>query len=178
MRYSASEAMVRELVAEESPERRRDLADAVIGHLVRHSVVEETIVYPVMRSHLPDGDAAVDHDKQEHRRLETIMKEMEAGETVVPEFFELVGRLQAVLADHIEDEEGSQLPQLRASLDDDLLAGMGRAAAALKLVAPTRPHPEAPKTPLFHLTVGPGIGLVDRLKDALSSKTRTYTGAH
>ena len=40
-------------------EQRRELADAVIGELVRHSVAEEMYVYPAMRRHLPDGDEAV-----------------------------------------------------------------------------------------------------------------------
>jgi hypothetical protein len=44
--------------------------------------------------------------------------------------------------------------------------------AALKKVAPTRPHPGAPNNALFHLSVGPGVGLVDRLRDAISTKTK------
>lgn len=175
--HREAEELLQQLMTEDSPEARRELADALIGHLVRHSVAEEAIVYPVMRSHLADGEQAVEHDKEEHRRLEVVMKEMEAGETGGPEFFELLGRLQSVLADHVKDEETQQLPVLRAELDEDVLKGMGGAVEALKLVAPTRPHPEAPKSPLFHLTVGAGVGLVDRLRDALSSKTAAYTGA-
>jgi hemerythrin superfamily protein len=171
------EELLRELVAEESAERRRELVDTVIGQLVRHAVAEETIVYPMVSSHVPDGAAAVEHDKQEHKQVETILKEMEGAEAGGPEFFDLVGRLQAVLDDHIADEEEHQLPQLRAALDEQTLMGMGRAVEALKLVAPTRPHPQAPQSALFHLTVGPGVGLVDRLRDLLSSKTTTYTGA-
>jgi hemerythrin superfamily protein len=170
------EALVRQLLTEEQAEPRRELADAVIGHLVRHAVAEETIVYPVIRTHLPDGEQAVEHDKEEHKRLETLMKEMEGAETGGPEFFDLVGRLQTVLSDHVQDEEQEQFPLLREKLSGELLTGMGAAVEALKLVAPTRPHPEAPQSALFHLTVGPGVGLVDRLRDALSSKTKTYTG--
>ena len=53
----------------------------------------------------------------------------------------------------------------------DQLEAMGTQVEALKKVAPTRPHPNAPNNALFHLTVGPGVGLVDRLRDALSTKT-------
>ena len=170
------EQMVRQLTLE-PPERRRELADAVIGHLVRHSVAEEAIVYPVMQIQLPDGKDAVEHDKREHRELESLMKRMEATEAGGPEFFELVGRLQAVLADHISDEEDKHFPALRAALDPQVRSAMGLAVEALKHVAPTRPHPGTPQSPLFHLTVGPGVGLVDRLKDALMSKTKVYSGA-
>ena len=34
--------------------------------------------------------------------------------------------------------------------------------------APTRPHPAAPNNTLFHKLNGPGVGLVDRARDALN----------
>jgi hypothetical protein len=37
-------------------------------------------------------------------------------------------------------------------------------------VAPTRAHPESPHSELFHKVVGPGVGMVDRLRDALSGR--------
>lgn len=165
------EEMVDELLASQDAQRRRELADAVIGALVRHSVAEETIVYPIMSITLPDGEKAVGHDKDEHRRLEGVLKEMEGAEAGGPDFFELVSRLRSVLADHVSDEENEQFPQLRAKVDDKELEAMGLAVAALKKVAPTRPHPNAPNNALFHLTVGPGVGLVDRLRDALAGRT-------
>ncbi len=39
-----------------------------------------------------------------------------------------------------------------------------------KKVAPTRPHPHAPNAELFHKLVGPGVGLVDRLRDRLTHR--------
>lgn len=54
---------------EDDPGRRRDFADTVISEVVRHAAAEEMYVYPAMREHLPDGEAAVAHDIDEHRRL-------------------------------------------------------------------------------------------------------------
>jgi hemerythrin superfamily protein len=164
--------LVDELLRTSEPEKRRELADTIIGELVRHSVAEETIVYPSMLAHLANGAEAVEHDTQEHKQLETIMKEMEDCKVGEPEFLELVGRLQDVLADHVSDEEQEQFPQLRASVPAEQLEAMGGQVAALKKVAPTRPHPGAPNNALFHLSVGPGVGLVDRLRDAISTKTK------
>lgn len=165
-------ALVDELLSTSEPERRRELADTIIGQLVRHSVAEETIVYPAMLAHLADGAQAVEHDTKEHKQLETIMKEMEDCKVGEPEFEPLVGRLKAVLADHVADEEQDQFPQLRASVPADQLEAMAVQVEALKKVAPTRPHPSAPNNALFHLSVGPGVGLVDRLRDAISTKTK------
>lgn len=162
---------VEAVLASDDADARRQLIDAVIGQLVRHSVAEETVVYPVMREVLPDGADAVEHDTREHKELEVIMKNLESADVATPLFTELVGQLKEVLDDHVKDEESEQFPQLRQHLDDERLDAMGAAVETLKKIAPTRPHPAAPNSALFHLTVGPGVGLVDRLRDALSARS-------
>lgn len=44
----------------------RDIADQVIAMLVKHSVAEEILVYPVMEDHFENGCEEVAHDKEEH----------------------------------------------------------------------------------------------------------------
>jgi hypothetical protein len=46
----------------------------------------------------------------------------------------------------------------------------GKVPTAKKL-APTRPHPAALNAEPFHKLAGPGVGLVDRLRDRLSGRT-------
>ena len=36
---------------------------------------------------------------------------------------------------------------------------------------PTRPHPNAPNSEVFHKMVGPGVGLMDRVRDKLTGRT-------
>ena len=168
----ATELVERILVTDEGG-RRRELADQLIAELVRHSVVEETVVYPVIGAELEDGADAVAHDTEEHKQLERLMKQLEGLDAAAPEFLQTVQELKEVLADHVQDEEEEQFPALRQKLSDERLQTMGGAVEALKKVAPTRPHPAAPNNALFHLTVGPGVGLVDRLRDALSSRSRS-----
>jgi hemerythrin superfamily protein len=151
-------------------ERRRDMADTVISELVRHSVAEEMFVYPAMRKHLPNGDEAVEHDTQEHKELEQTMKELEGVDATQARFDELIGQLTRILADHVQDEESEQFPQLRARVPREDLVQLAAKVEAAKKVAPTRPHPGAPNDKLFHLMVGPGVGLVDRLRDKLSGR--------
>jgi hemerythrin superfamily protein len=159
-----------QIQATTDPKRRRDMADTVISELVRHSVAEEMFVYPAMRKHLPDGDAAVEHDTREHKELERTMKDLEGVDATDARFDELVGRLGRILADHVEDEERDQFPQLRARIPREDLVKMAGQVAAAKQVAPTRPHPNAPNDKVFHLLVGPGVGLVDRLRDKLTGR--------
>ncbi|WP_222263174.1 hemerythrin domain-containing protein [Modestobacter marinus] len=151
-------------------ERRRDMIETVIAELMRHSVAEEMYVYPAMREHLPDGEREVQHDIEEHQQLVEVMKELEDVDAADPAFLERLSRLEAVLRDHITDEETDQFPQLRARLSREQLVEIGRKVHAAKKAAPTRPHPNAPHSALFHKTVGPGVGLVDRLRDKLTGR--------
>ena len=153
------------------PARRRDMADTVIAELMRHSVAEEMYVYPAMRDHLPDGESKVQHDIQEHQQLEEVMKELEGIDAADARFLEALGRLEAVLRDHVSDEESEQFPMLRAQLTREQLVEMGQKVETAKKAAPTRPHPAAPHSELFHKLVGPGVGMVDRLRDKLTGRS-------
>jgi hemerythrin superfamily protein len=150
--------------------QRRDLADAVITEVVRHAVAEEMYVYPAIEEHVPNGAEAVEHDKQEHAEIVQVMKRMEDIDASDPAFMERVRELEAMLRHHASDEEADQFPQLRAHIPGEQLVAMGEKVQAAKKLAPTRPHPSAPHSELFHKTVGPGVGMIDRLRDKLTGR--------
>lgn len=150
--------------------KRRDLADTVIAEVMRHAVAEEMFVYPVMEEQLPNGTEEVQHDKQEHDEVVQVMKQIEDVEASAPNFMDLVRRLEAQLRHHAEDEESQQFPKLRAHIPGEKLFDMGEKVESAKKLAPTRPHPSAPHSELFHKTVGPGVGMVDRLLDKLTGR--------
>jgi hemerythrin superfamily protein len=152
-------------------EERRDLADTVISELVRHSVAEEMYVYPAMKKYLPEGDEAVDHDVEEHKELEQTMKKLESVDAQSGEFAQLLGELEDILRDHVSDEENEQFPELRVQVPREELIEIGGKVENAKKLAPTRPHPSAPNSEVFHKLVGPGVGLVDRLRDKLTDRS-------
>ncbi len=157
--------------ASSEPGRRRDLVDAVITEVVRHAVAEEMYVYPAMREHLPDGDAAVEHDIEEHKDLEQSMKQLEGMQPTDDQFEASLHRFEDQLRHHVQDEESEQFPQLRARIPRTQLVELAEKVETAKKLAPTRPHPSAPNSPLFHKVVGPGVGLVDRMGDKLSGRS-------
>lgn len=163
-------ALIGEIWVVHDPMMRRDLADTAISELVRHAVAEEMYVYPAMRKHLPDGDKAVEHDVEEHQELEQAMKDLEGLEVTGPDFDRTLRRLETMLADHIQDEESEQFPELRQRIPHDELVEMASKVQNAKKLAPTRPHPGAPNSELFHKLAGPGVGLVDRLKDMITHR--------
>ena len=150
---------------------RREFADVLIAELVRHSVAEEMHVYPAMREHLAEGDAAVEHDLAEHKELESKMKQLEGADAGSDEFMRLVDELEETLRDHVDDEESDQFPKLRAAVPHDELVDIAQKVREAKRAAPTRPHPSSPNSELFHKTVGVGVGMIDRLRDRLSGRT-------
>ena len=163
-------ALIGEIWSVNDPMIRRDLTDTAISELVRHAVAEEMYVYPVMRKYLDDGDKAVAHDIEEHKELEQTMKKLEGAEVSSSEFDTALRRLEELLADHVQDEETEQFPELRRRVPQEELDELAGKVETAKKLAPTRPHPGAPNSEVFHKLVGPGVGLVDRLRDKLTGR--------
>ena len=168
--HRSAESLLDQIAQTEQQPNARDIADQVISMLVKHSVAEEMYVYPVMAEYLDDGQEQVEHDKGEHQELEGLLKTLEGVEPQDPQFPATVARIQEVLADHISDEEDEQFPRLRELVPADKLVELRGKVELAERVAPTRPHPEAPHSEMFHKIVGPGVGMVDRLRDALSGR--------
>ncbi|MEU4619376.1 hemerythrin domain-containing protein [Actinoplanes sp. NPDC023801] len=163
-------ALIGEIWTVKDPMIRRDLTDTAISELVRHAVAEEMYIYPAMRKYLDDGEKAVEHDIEEHKELEVTMKRLEDVDVSSPEFDQALRKLEELLADHVRDEEQEQFPEMRLRIPADELAGLAGKVETAKKLAPTRPHPGAPNSELFHKLVGPGVGLVDRLRDRLTHR--------
>ena len=163
--------LISQIVASSDAGTRRDLADQLLAEIVRHSVAEEMFVYPAIRDHVPGGAEMVEHDTSEHKELEETMKELEAADAAEPRFDDLVRRMTEQLRHHVHDEEGEQFPKLRAQIPHEELVELRGKVETAKKLAPTRPHPSAPNSELFHKLVGPGVGLVDRLRDRLTHRS-------
>jgi hemerythrin superfamily protein len=162
--------LLSQIQATPDPAQRRDLADTVIAEVMRHSVAEEMYVYPAIEKHLPDGKEEVEHDKQEHDEVVQLMKSIEDVDSADPRFLELVREMEAQLRHHMADEEADQFPRLRAHIPAEELVELGGKVETAKRLAPTRPHPHAPHSELFHKSVGAGVGMVDRLRDKLTGR--------
>jgi hemerythrin superfamily protein len=150
--------------------RRRDLADTVIAEVMRHAVAEEMYVYPAVQERVPNGAEIVAHDKEEHQEIVEVMKQIESLDPGDPAFMTRVQEFEQELRHHATDEETGQFPSLRAHMDRESLVELGEKVERAKGLAPTRPHPSAPHSELFHKTLGPGVGMIDRLRDKLTGR--------
>jgi hypothetical protein len=151
-------------------ESRRDVADRLIAHLVRHSIVEEVFVYPTVLDYLVDGDEHVEHDLAEHEQLEGMLRELEGLDVRDERFLGVVLDLLMGVAQHFADEEAQQFAQLRFAVPADELVGLRQGLDRSERLSSTGAHPDSPAGEVLLQTVGTGVGMVDRVRHALGGR--------
>ncbi len=82
--------------------RKRELVDEVTIGLVKHSVAEETQVYPRVEKQVDKDEA--EHSKEEHAEAEETMKRLERMDADDPEFDGAVAELIREIRHHVEHE--------------------------------------------------------------------------
>jgi hemerythrin-like domain-containing protein len=153
---------------EESLRRKRELVDDVTIGLVKHSVAEETQVYPRVEKQVDKEEA--EHSKEEHAEAEETMKRLERMDADDPGFDAAVQELIGEIRHHVEHEESRMFTELRASFSHDELVEMAEKVESVKKIAPTRPHPMTPNEAGIRTAVGPVASLLDHLRDAVSGR--------
>jgi hemerythrin-like domain-containing protein len=148
--------------------RKRELVDDVTIGLVKHSVAEETQVYPRVEKQVDKEEA--EHSKEEHAEAEETMKRLERLDPDDPEFDASVEELIGEIRHHVAHEESRMFTELRASFSHDELVEMAGKVEAVKKIAPTRAHPMTPNEAGVRLAVGPVASLLDHLRDAVSGR--------
>ncbi len=152
-------------------ERKRQLVDEVTIGLVKHSVAEETRVYPKVEKELDEDEA--EHSKHEHAEAEETMKRLERMDAGDPGFDDEVRTLIREIRHHVEHEEGRMFAELRASFSHEQLVEMAREVDKVKSFAPTRPHPMTPNEGVVRTVAGPVASLLDHLRDAVSGRGKS-----
>jgi hypothetical protein len=159
---------LRGAATEDAKARRKEVTEQVTIELVRHSVAEEVIVYPeVDRKVSPEE---VEHAREEHAEAEKTLQRLEKLDADDPAFDDELATLMGEIRHHIEDEEGEMFAHMRQVIDAEELRKLGARVEAFKKVAPTRPHPNVPNTPLPRLAAGPAASLFDRMRDLATGR--------
>jgi len=153
---------------EESLRRKRELVDEVTIGLVKHSVAEETQVYPEVEKKIDKGEA--EHSKEEHAEAEKTMKKLERMDADDPGFDSAVAELIREIRHHVQEEESRMFTELRASFSREELVKMAEKVESVKKMAPTRPHPMTPNAAGVRTVLGPVASLLDHLRDAVSGR--------
>jgi hemerythrin-like domain-containing protein len=153
---------------EQSRSRRKDVAEQATIELVRHAVAEEAALYPKVKEKVSEAEA--ERAKREHAEAEATMKRLEKLSPEDAGFEAELQTLMTEIREHVAQEEGEMLPQLRSIFSHEELVKIGQQVEAVKKLAPTRSHPSAPDQPPGDLILGPIAGLFDRLRDAVTHR--------
>lgn len=148
--------------------RRRDLMDDVTIELVRHSVAEETQVYPAVEKKVSAEEA--ERAKQEHAEAEETLQRLDGMDPDDPSFDDELATLMREIREHVAEEEGEMFAHMRQVFSQEELVELGSKVESVKKFAPTRPHPSVPNEPGVRTALGPVAGLFDRMRDAVSGR--------
>lgn len=141
-------------------------AESIVRDLSIHAVIEEQVLYPMVRQVLPDGDQLADHSLEEHREVKEILAELDGKPVDDPTVRARFRELADSVKHHVAEEEGTLFPRLRQHLDEEKLMRMGDAMNAAKRMAPTHPHPNAPDRPPGNVVIGMAAAVMDKVRDA------------
>src|SRR3954464_3397870 len=81
-----------------------------------HAFAEETVLWPVLRRGLPDGEELTLRVEEEHQEVNELVAALEGGDVDDPRRPERLARLVEVLREDVRDEEDVLLPRLQEKL--------------------------------------------------------------
>jgi hemerythrin superfamily protein len=134
-----------------------------------HAFAEETVLWPVVRRVLPDGEAITLQVEEEHQEVNELVSTLETVGHEDPRRAQLLSRLVEVLREDVRDEEDVMFPRLQERLDAPSLRRLGRQWEVARRVSPTRPHPTVSRRPPGNALSGLPLSLLDRSRDLVDA---------
>ena len=161
-----------ETVAGSTGEARKEAFEPLVRMLAVHETAEELVIYPAIKNAGDEGKRIADARLHEEDQAKKTLADLEKLDPSSSEFESLFTDFRAAVEAHAENEEREVFPLLEQVTDD---AALDRMTAALKVaegMAPTHPHKTAPESAIGNALVGPFVGMVDRVRDAIRDATR------
>jgi hemerythrin superfamily protein len=149
-------------------EERQRYFDTVREMLARHETAEEMIVRPLTKK-APGGEEVAQGRMDEENEAKEVLADLEKMDVDSPAFTEKFTQFRASVLEHAEHEETQEFPLLRQNTDPEALVKARDRVKKAEETAPTHPHPSA-KTTAMNYVAGPFAAMLDRARDAFSSK--------
>jgi hypothetical protein len=135
------------------------------------------VLWPAVRASVPEGEELTARVEEEHQQINDLVADIERLPAGDPGREEKVRRAFALIRQDIRDEEDLLLPRLQDAMNTARLRTLGATWAAVRLTAPTHPHPVIPRRPPGNALLGVPLSLYDRARDALGSGGSAVQGA-
>lgn len=175
VRQRRDHAVIEELLTavRNSTGDEQDEALTRLGRLVfPHAYGEETVLWPVLRAVLPDGEQLTLRNEIEHQQINQLWSELDRTPAQSDRRRELVRELTDLLHQDARDEEDLLLPRLQQALTVPQLRRLGRTWQLVSRTAPTRPHPHVSRRPPGNVLSGLPLAAIDRTRDLLDRSAR------
>lgn len=169
--HATVKALFRRFEKADRTSERQKLGQEIIEELSVHAVIEEQLIYPLLREREVRLEDRVLNALEEHHAVKLVLAELDTLNADHERFRAKVHVVRESVEMHIEEEEGKLLPRLEAVLDADESKSLAEAMMRMKEIAPNYPHPSAPDTP-------PGLsiaGLIATLTDLGKDVLREFT---
>jgi hypothetical protein len=151
--------------------RRKELSTVVTAMITRHLSAEEQYLYPAVKSNVDGGPSLAQEKIAEHHEVLVLLASMESLPAEEDEFDAIADRVAVEISNHVDTAERLLHPQLQEATDDNDLVRLGNRVEIAKESAPTRPHPDSPSTAPLNKITEPLLGVVDKIRDAVSGRT-------
>jgi hemerythrin superfamily protein len=126
--------------------RKANLVDQIIERLTVHTYIENEVMYPRVRTLLPDLEDDVLESYEEHHVADLLVAELAGMKPSDERFDAKTMVLIENVTHHIEEEEQDWFPQVREGLGRKALQEIGADLLAARKHAPKRPsQPSAMK---------------------------------
>ena len=142
-----------------------------------HAYAEETILWPLMRRVLPDGEELTLRVELEHQEINQLATRLESLHHGSDERQQVLARLVELLREDVRDEEDKLLPRLQMKLTGAQLRRLGMAWETVRRMAPTRPHPVVARRPPGNVLAALPLAVLDRWRDAVDALLHRGSGA-
>ncbi|WP_131104896.1 hemerythrin domain-containing protein [Ornithinimicrobium sufpigmenti] len=132
-----------------------------------HAFAEESVLWPVLRRVLPEGEELTLQVEQEHQEVNEVVSRLEDLEITDPRREPLLQRLAGLLREDVRDEEDELLPGLQQQLTLGQLRRLGLLWEVVRRVSPTRAHPVVARRPPGNVVAALPLTAIDRTRDLL-----------
>jgi hemerythrin superfamily protein len=156
------------------PDSRAGLVPVLTTLLAAHSRAEESEVYPAARQEADEADV-VAHSQEEHLLADRLMAELAETDPGTAAFDSKLTELIDAVSHHVEEEEKTVLPGMRANLSETRRAELGVAFLAERQAHLGDPAHEATRDELrqqaANLDMAAGERSKAELRDALRDRS-------
>lgn len=106
--------------------RRGEIAEEIIQDLELHTTLEEAVFYPAVRDSIPEMQAELLEDFEEHHAVELLLKELGGMNPSDERFDAKVTVVKTQVQHHIQEEENDLFPRVRSEFGSDQLNQLGQ----------------------------------------------------